>query len=52
MFDEQYKEVMFNLIKDIYAEVMETRVLANIVKELNISKVKQVVLENLLVKTL
>jgi len=39
MFDEQYKEVMFNLIKDIYAEVMETRVLANIVKELNISKV-------------
>jgi len=39
MFDEQYKEVMFKLIKDIYAEVMGDKVLANIVKELNISNV-------------
>jgi len=39
MFDEKYKTVMFNLIKTVYADVMEAKVLQNIVRELNENKV-------------
>ena len=39
MFDKQYQSTMFNLIKEVYADVMDGRVLQNIVRELNQTEV-------------